>query len=486
MPQEFFIDASAAGTGSGDTPTDAFTGLLNFTDAASLPSSYDFGSKVWIRTTHVDCLGASGALAGYQARMFCGPNGQVVNMKTYQAKCHFIGWPASGDPFYDERPAAGVSAGWDSDVSSSILAGSYGWNYPLITSSHNSFGLGYNVDHRTGVYNLAFAMDNKAVVTKTVFDWDAGFVDGAIFDNIFVEGVRYFDYGTISANIRKITVVASYNGSAGPIWQMPISARHLVVHSMSVNPDGIIGDLCWIDLIENYSNSLAYVGAKDTAGINIPYYRSGYIGRITGIEPYSSDISMPFWYNLLPNDETKVIIQDYFGKGPSYSQGEGSRNTFLASSANAMYDGERVMAMDVRSWSVTHQYQRGLFYDQEPVIVRNVDVVSGQLYNIVFPFYQVQSAHNFAGAQIEVAVPFQGGGNFQGIGSSSIKPGSLSNWSGTYVSGGSAWQGEFNFIAKESATGTIKFFGSIPIAVSTNAWDEEFRLFGEPAVNSAS
>ncbi len=485
MTQEFFVDAAAAGTGSGDTPTDAFTGLGIFTDAASLPSSYSFGSRVWVRKTHVECLHLT-ALGGYNARLFIGPDGQNVNMSSHSAKCHFVGWPSSGDPWYENRPAAGISAGWDSDVSSSMTAGSYGWNYPLIVSSHNDANDAFIPEHRIGVYNMAFAMANRPVATTRLPIYFTDDINGsAVFDNIFMEAANYFDMGTVLSNIRKMTVVCSYGGANGPIMQWSCAFRHLVVHSMSVNPDAIIGDYCWIEHLETYANSIPYVGGRDVGGgLKIPGLRAGFIGRVTGIEPTSSDIEQFVWHNNQSAENVSLYINDYFGKGPAYHHGEGSRTTFMTSSANAMYDGLRAMGMEVKSFNVSWSRQRTEYYDDEPVIVRHISVTSGQKYHVTFPFYQAHSAHDWAVPPLEVHAPFNGGGNFPLAGSGYINAGSVSNWSGALVSGGSAWQGEFDFVAEETTTGTLRFFAGAPIAVSTNAWTNETRLFGAPTVNS--
>lgn len=486
MTQEFFVDAGAVGTGSGDTPTDAFDIVGHFTNASSLPSSFDFGSRVWIRKTHEEDLYLT-ALGGYNARLFIGPNGQVVQMQNYGARVHFIGWPNSGDPWYNNRPAAGISAGWDSDVSSSVLAGSYGWNAPVLVNSHLDINDAFIPDHRVSVYNVAFRMANRSSITihnPIYFQDDIN--QSAIFDNIYIEAGQYWDMGVVYSQMRKLTTVASYGGLNGPIFQVPINARHLIIHSLSLNQKGIFGDQMWVGKCETWSNSVAYIAARDAAGgQTIPYLRTGYLGSISGIEPHSSSITHIVYHNNIANENLKVYCGDYFGQGPAVSNGRGSRDTFMVTSAQAMYDADRVMGMDVGSMNVLDSRQNGEHYDDEPIFVRHLSVVSGQLYDVVFPFYQVHSVGDWAEPALEVDIPFIGGGNFPLIGSGYVTAGSLSNWSGTYVTGGSAWQGEFSFVAGETREGDARFFGSPPIAVSTNAYTEEIRLFGVPTVNSA-
>jgi hypothetical protein len=122
---EWFIDHLATGTGSGDTPADAATNVQSFFFAANT-ASLAFGDKIWVRRTHVSSVMSLAAALGR-------PSWSANSLNPLG---WIIGWPKTGEMFFDARPSSAISAGWDSDVNSA---------YPDInkpTISYSGTGLG--------------------------------------------------------------------------------------------------------------------------------------------------------------------------------------------------------------------------------------------------------------------------------------------------------------------------------------------------------
>jgi len=94
----YFVDLSAVNNGDGSTPGQAATpgGVGAFNTLVGL--IYGAGDQFWLRRV-----------------VASSPFGSDITIANTDVI--LIGWPVSGDDYYNTRPASGISEGWDSDVS---------------------------------------------------------------------------------------------------------------------------------------------------------------------------------------------------------------------------------------------------------------------------------------------------------------------------------------------------------------------------------
>ena len=93
---DFYVDSGAVGANNGLTPADAWTSVAGITGLT------DVGDHIWLRRSHVEIV------AFY-----------TLNISTFLETVVFSGWPLNTvyeAELFAARPAAGISAGWDSDV----------------------------------------------------------------------------------------------------------------------------------------------------------------------------------------------------------------------------------------------------------------------------------------------------------------------------------------------------------------------------------
>lgn len=109
---EYYVDFSAANDGDGTAPNQAASGGAAGAYNTILSKSFSSGDLVYIRRAgSLDIAGDYTATAGVS----------------------YIGWAVSGDVHYADRPAAGISEGWDSDVATHVNIWTDGANEEWIT-----------------------------------------------------------------------------------------------------------------------------------------------------------------------------------------------------------------------------------------------------------------------------------------------------------------------------------------------------------------
>jgi len=274
-----------------------------------------------------------------------------------------------------------------------------------------------------------------------------------------------------------MTIAASDATATQQIFQSHLQCRHLIISSHTVMGEAIFGANVFIELLETYSNSVPYLAAR-AGNAFTPYNRQNRIRRIVGVKPYSSSIEQAVAFSNNTNLPL-LVIDDFYGEGPIRHHGQGGITYFLATSANALYNSERVMVHDVTSVNLSYAQQQPSFYTQDPILVKRFSVSNGSSYILNVPFYATDSADDLQHA-IDVCIPCKGGGNFQFQGSTHINVGSPGLWSGAYVTGGSAWMGRVGFLAQETADIDILVYPKIPTSVNSMAWVLGKRLFGVP------
>lgn len=211
---DFYVDSSATGADNGNTPADAWNSLVSIVGTAA-------GDRVWIRRTHNETWSTVVTLSGV----------------TSSNPVHFVGWPISGDVYYPARPAAGVTAGWDTDSDSALPTLSCFVSAPTLCS----------VKDAASLYRFRFFVSGAGVVISyTIMDENAGknsFEDitvelaaGAVISiyalffnnayytnlkNITLKSVvgstfRWAIYGNYFANVENIDASQAFGGGSSP------------------------------------------------------------------------------------------------------------------------------------------------------------------------------------------------------------------------------------------------------------------------------
>jgi hypothetical protein len=453
---DYFVDASQVG-GNGTLPTSAYASVL------SVP--WGDGDRAWVRKSHYEVLTNS---------QFLGPN---FNQTNYSRWGWVIGWPTSGDPFFTERPASGVSANWDTDVPSTSVYSVYGLRFPSFVSSTNA-AAGMLLGNGAYLANLAFVNSGGGGIRQPWSEQDR-FAE-TVVDNIVTlyQGGPMLNFGQKNFEMRfgKVTVVLS--GSATSPWQYGVFADHMVLHASCVwsgalfkGPTGKIN----IGLLENLSNSLDNFFAGFTAdnGATDASFLDCYIRRVSGIQPYSGAYGAPVNVGY-----AMIAIDDYFSQGPRII-GIDKPNTFLCSSAQAMQNGSRVLRYDVNSITTANINYKAPIH-RIPAITKLVLANSGSEITYRIPLY-VDSTAIFSPAAGQLRANLLARGAMpQYAVRSNVLPGSPSMWSGSFVSGGSAYLWEVKFTAQESGMVPLEIF--LPPWVQTASGQPRiaYALFSEP------
>lgn len=115
-----YVDFGATYNGDGTAPTAAASagaeGAYNTVVGVTLTT----GDKLWIRRSATSVTLAA-------------------NLAPAIGGCFWIGWPKSGDSYYSTRPAAGTSAGWDSDSSDYAVIQTANATYRFTPTGNNAF-----------------------------------------------------------------------------------------------------------------------------------------------------------------------------------------------------------------------------------------------------------------------------------------------------------------------------------------------------------
>jgi hypothetical protein len=426
---DWYVDNAVVG-GNGTAPNTAFASVSSIVWAA--------GDRAWVRRTHLETYVSSQAL---------GPN---FNLDAFSRIAHCIGWPDVGDPWYTERPSAGVSASWDSDAPSTEVYSLWGYKFPTIqTSTANqngtaillgaSFGL-YNFCLRNTAYNGTMPIGNGANVNfstarRTFLD---NFIiitsSGGFFPN-FASGINAGNF-----SVGKYILISS-GGSNGLFssGNMP-QCRHLLVHSKTVAPYMFVtgggttaGQM--IGVLELQTSSIPVMfsqNGRTTTGVTEQQWR---IGRVVGVKPYNGISSGPA---VFPD----IGIDDYFGQGPVCGGGLGDPFFRVASINEVGCDigsgAQNALIYNVTSQSAANQAYQELNW-QQIQMRKYFSVSSGQGIEIRVPIY-VDSTGVFSPANGTMKSYMQAAGCKTSVaGSAAILVGTPANWSGSLIAGGSAY-----------------------------------------------
>jgi hypothetical protein len=415
---DFFADKSASGTGAGTSPANAFTSIASGWSQSNSTTNIQYGDRLWVRRTHVEVVNS--CVAGGKL----GKAGWAYDKKIGG----IIGWPKSGDPFYDVRPAAGVTAGWDSDVSTvwadinkpaMVCSGAAAANIPTL-----NFGSPYA--------NFLFVSSNSAA-------WSTAFIEG-ISGLINATLLNQFSWGTTMKAVGDLTIIASLSSVVALFSGNGVWADRIILPSSTQ-----IGFLMQATATSGFRISELVtdgnVGALmlNSSGVNASgsQFNHCVIERIRGAtQVLSNALGANGGFNQI------VRINDWYGQGPRIIGGFGLADWSLAPNSSAVYSGTPANVLHCDSaatqWSTNHASNLPEF-----IIRQVVAVTSGVPVVARFPVFFVNTSI------MEYEKPWQAqlmcaGGGFAYCSTPDV--GSLGPWAGTSVSVGSAWGFKFSWV----------------------------------------
>jgi hypothetical protein len=461
---DWFVDQGIV-AGNGTDPASAFASILSVAWAS--------GDRAWVRNTHFETI----------------TNSQILGQNTPSvagfSRWHFaIGWPGVGDPFYDERPARGVTVGWDSDVASSTAQNTFGFNHPTFLNSNGGNGAGMLFGYQMTLANFCFCT-SPGLTTIAPWNNTFGILSDRIVDNALVlctangqgNGMGNKQWNFMGGRII-VTNSAGSNPSAA-ILNGAICARVIEVHSRAGINNGLFNPTASLNIgmVINWSTSIPFLFDNNNGGTleqNTTLLAQTYVGRIVGIKPYSGYTAGEV--NLTP----ALRIDDYFGEGPIQPGDHLTANMRVASSGEAQHNALPAVFYSVGSG--TFFGLRG-FWDarwRNPSMRKYFSVVSGTNVAIYVPVYIDSTAtYSAACGQMRSYLQCKGAAGNACVRSTLI-PGSYTNWTGSLIAGGSAWLWVSTFTPKE--TGTFAFDIHFANHFQTNSGDVKkcYTLFGEP------
>lgn len=413
---DWYVDSAAAGDESAQTPANAHLNVFSLCAAGSV----QLGDRVWIskryfddfpgNTTHELNRGAGGATAS--------------------EFCHIIGWPNAGDPFYNQRPEAGVTAGWDSHTQSNGPA--VMGNYPTFSSSLSSISNGIKAADKHAYYNLNLVNSSTGAAVGPPVTYTAWYGTNFVhFDNIGYGISADFDQTEIRRHGRMRVLCA--NGTGQLFGDITVTADFVHVLSGS-----------YFDNMIDGGTRITIGGAHfDTASYNylvrgfLPLSdtdKSYYFGRLSGIKPVISAQEKNSSYDY----QASGYCDDYFGEGPALIYRESGWTSYIATSAQLMYGSSRAVVVEIGS-GATSGYDNWQSFPYRQVVDHYVSVSSGTPIGVTWPFITYNSSlfHNVP-ASILVLGGLANKMNVD-IGSRNTVAGSATGWSGTSAGIGSPW-----------------------------------------------
>lgn len=452
----YYIDNSIAG-GNGLSPASAYASLSSV--------AWADGDVAWVRRTHVEC-------ANHDSAIFA-----TWSLLSFARVAAAVGWPDSGDPFYDRRPAAGTSAGWDGETPATEAYSTFGYKFPTIcgsTTNQNTcpiIGLGFTVA------NLCF----NQLGTSQTFSVRQAVRQSYVNNCLFVRSYSVFNQipsGASFASMEKF--IMPYSTTTGVVFADagPFDWGHWVVPAVSQNTGPLLNLTTGgsrIKILEIQSNSVALLFGG-SAGANILTYN--YIQRCVGILPYAG-VSSPG--QLFSSTGPRTIIDDYYGQGPLYYAGDGKPSWRGNTSLEAMHNGKRSMMFETKSIAAgDHNFHIDLI--RYPMIRAMVSVVSGTQINLLLPVYVGSTAVvSLNGIAVKAAMIAAGcRGQQMTDPNSGIIAGSLTNWTGSLVAGGSAWLLKFKFTPTETGWVPFEVYGPEISQANSGTNFKHYTLFSEP------
>jgi len=416
----WYVDSAATGTNSGTSPANAAWNIRSLTFNGPVP-----GDDVWVRRTW--CATANN---------FIGRSGWNPNSVSL---INIIGWPSSGDPFYDARPIEAISAGWDSDPAPFTNV-----PYPYFS---NSRGTGAIALFQAG--NRGFHVTNFAIVSSNAQSGiTLGPEVGQSYGKLFL-----WNHRLSTADVEEIVLCTSTNETNGVFQDIVNVGRLHVTQSCNITT-ALFDNGVWVGEVWNDCTSVAALFTRTTG--NAP----ANVGVVRG-NPFNFGDS----FEGFEGANTKYIpahIENWFGAGPRrLSAGLGGYTTFVANSVTASYSGvnsagANATAMIVKSMNAGVQSMIdmvGLGHSFGGAAKDTWIAQSGVTYEATLPVYITRATcvDAFKNGFMQAA---GAASKFERLG---VIPGTPARWQGQSIGAGSAYLMRFRFTAFE--TGTVHLGG---------------------------
>lgn len=430
---DWYVDQGAGGTGTGLTPANAVTNLNSLTQTTSV----QFGDTIWVRKNHfelhVDAANRYGANGTFNAYS--------------HAYVNVVGWPNSGDPFYAQRTAAGISASWDSDV------GLVGFDAPTLISSRAtlpSFTL------KEGTYFTNFVFSNSvtfiAQIGYAIDAWKPSGRRAAIGKVYFRNGVINVSQSTFS-DVDEIVICTSNGAVANPIIGGVKTARKITVVASTLAASLLQMPITYIGEVHILSNSVGILARQNT--VTAP--EIAHIGKVYGVQPTAYSANNPAMTLEGQSTNTNyppLYIGDYYGLGHRRFGSRGKLNFFACTSAIAAHSATPALCLFPSSQSAgTGEGQHATDDNFTGVAHQVVQATNGVPLVAYWHFYTRDcgsldmrmiggiSLTGLSGARVQCTVANSG-----------IRVGTVALWSGNSISAGSAWLMRAEFLPSETNT----------------------------------
>ncbi len=466
---DWFIDVST-NTGNGTDPASPFSSVLSVT--------WGNGDKAWVRRTHGEFITSS---------QFLGPNSTWI--PSFSEWAHVIGWPNSGDPFFNTRPARGTTVGWDADNPTSDAASTFGYKWPVFSNSTANTNVGILLPRGATLANMYLVNCGNTSAHMPFVSPLANDAHRCIFDHVMpVPAQIYWNaIATAATKLANVTmrclILCSSNGTFANLrypLQYQINADMIVIHSLSQTQASICkGDApIYIDHLVNYSASMSYLVGRDTTAATTDMQGRPLIkiGRFSGVAPYNGISAQ----SNGGNQSAMIAIDDYLGTGPVLPCHPGEQDAIIATSAEATFGTTRAMKLAVNSILVGFQnYNQGA--NQIAAVRKLFNVASGTALTVHVPFYVDSTAvFSLSGGNAYGALRCLGGGTYP-VTSAEVIAGSYTPWVGSLIAGGSAWIAQMTFTPLETNSGIhFEFFPPVITQVSSGLGLTTYAIIGEP------
>jgi hypothetical protein len=458
----YYVDGGAAGTADGLSPANAFVSVL------SVPAADN--NWTWVRNTHREVLANAS---------ICFGNSWALEEQSKRS--YFIGWPQAGMAFYNERPAAGVSASWDSDVPTTAAYTLVGLKMPTLVAS-SRLVCGYDT------YLANFYCTQSATATMTGFFQiiGLGFIPTtrhAVFDNIvpMFNEARITTFGNGQGYVRKVTIIASVNNTniSDSLIAQNLTADQVIISSLSQGRmlgANIINNIR-IGHLVNYSSSVDHLIGNGGGNDSILGEYRATIRRISGVQPYVSDAASGSTDSAQP-----LFVDDYYGLGPRILQDSANGRFAVPSLGIAAHSGEQVVKYDVASIGVTNtRFYGDQYILTNPIVRAYFNTVSGTALNIKVPIYTDSTGVFSLAMGVNYGTLGCAGAGPYSVGTNEIGAGVAGEWSGTFISGGSAYVAVFSFLPTETASNVpFDFFTGGPVNTTSGSGKLAYMFVGRP------
>lgn len=420
----WYVDSAAVGTNSGDTPANAAWNITSLTFAAA-SAGVAPGDFVWVRRTWCSTAG-----------IFIGRSGWNVNS---QPLMYIVGWPNSGDPFYDIRPGEARSAGWDADAAPFTNV-----PYPYFSSSRAALQIPVFQSNNRGFHITNFAWVASNALSRLSFGQEVGQTYGKwfIWNHLFTSG-----------DAEDITYCTSHAETTGTFIDECYINRLHITQSCNITT-GLFGNIIYIGEVFNDCNSVNAFGVRRTGAC------PANVGVVRG-NPFTSDDAID-GFAASNTRYQSIHVENWFGAGPRrLGAGLGGYTTFVANSVTASYSGvnsagANATAMQVRSSNPGVQSMldfQGGANQYGGTVFDTYIVQSGVTYEATLPLYITRAScvDAFKNGFLQVA------GGASKIERTHVIPGTPARWQGQSIgAAGSAYLMRFQFTAFDTTTAHLQ------------------------------